>query len=65
MKIKALTNGPLLVLGPSSVVDSNDRAYPNEHPATFALCRCGGSSTKPFCDGSHARNGFVCPPQPD
>jgi CDGSH-type Zn-finger protein len=26
--------------------------------ASFALCRCGGSSNKPFCDGTHARNGF-------
>lgn len=28
-------------------------------PATVFLCRCGGSSNKPFCDASHATNGFV------
>ncbi len=29
-----------------------------EADETYALCRCGGSSTKPFCDGTHAREGF-------
>lgn len=28
-------------------------------PGRIVLCRCGGSATKPFCDGTHRQNGFV------
>ena len=48
-------NGPLLVDGEFRLVD----AQGNEVPlAKRALCRCGGSTTKPFCDGTHSKIGF-------
>ena len=52
-------NGPLVVEGDDvTVVDWNGNPYtPAKRP--FALCRCGGSSTKPFCDGTHSRVGFA------
>ena len=48
-------NGPLLIDGEFKLVDQAG----NEIPATKrALCRCGGSTTKPFCDGIHSKIGF-------
>jgi CDGSH-type Zn-finger protein len=48
-------NGPLLVDGEFRLVD----AQGNEVPIVKrALCRCGGSTTKPFCDGTHSKIGF-------
>jgi CDGSH-type Zn-finger protein len=64
MKITATTNGPLLVEGAIDLVDQNGKAYAAPNPTKFALCRCGGSSKKPFCDGAHAKNGFECAPLP-
>ena len=61
--ITARTNGPLLVEGDLTLVDQNGKAYTPSGPK-FALCRCGGSANKPFCDGTHSKNGFVCPAQP-
>jgi CDGSH-type Zn-finger protein len=51
-------NGPYRVEGEDvTVVDWNGNPYPiAKRP--FVLCRCGGSSTKPFCDGTHSRAGF-------
>jgi 3-phenylpropionate/trans-cinnamate dioxygenase ferredoxin subunit len=56
--IKVLQNGPYLVDGEAAtLVDWAGVAYPlRKRP--FALCRCGGSTTKPFCDGTHSRIGF-------
>ena len=51
-------NGPYKVEGEDvKVVDWNGNEYPiAKRP--FALCRCGGSTTKPFCDGTHLKIGF-------
>ncbi len=49
-------DGPLLVRGPLTVVASDGETSAG---AKGALCRCGASLTKPFCDGSHREAGFV------
>ena len=62
-KIACLPNGPYYLLN-----DMTPRVIPNiqtsdgESCATVAgvaLCRCGGSNNKPFCDGTHGKNGFT------
>lgn len=63
MKITAITNGPLLIEGLTVLVDENGTAYPRRNAEKFWLCRCGGSATKPFCDGTHVKNAFDCPAQ--
>ena len=53
--IKIRDNGPYVVEGDFALVDANG----NEVPILKkALCRCGGSTTKPFCDGTHSKIGF-------
>ena len=56
--ITALENGPYLVKGPVTVRDADGGDYRSERE-TIALCRCGGSSNKPFCDGTHSKIGFA------
>ncbi len=59
VEIKASENGPYLVRGPVHLVDADGNAYDlSERGKTVALCRCGGSTTKPFCDGTHSKIGF-------
>jgi len=55
--IKVRESGPYLVRGPVTLTDVDGNSYTIESP-NVALCRCGGSQTKPFCDGSHKTNGF-------
>ena len=55
-EVRASTDGPLLVSGGVRVTDAAGNVlYEGERAA---LCRCGGSSNKPFCDGTHKKNGF-------
>ena len=57
-EIKVRENGPYLVTGDDvTLVDWNGESYPIER-RPFALCRCGASENKPFCDGSHKTAGF-------
>jgi CDGSH-type Zn-finger protein len=59
VEIKARQNGPYKVTGPIRLIDADGREY--ELPGDgepVALCRCGGSTTKPFCDGTHSKIGF-------
>jgi CDGSH-type Zn-finger protein/uncharacterized Fe-S cluster protein YjdI len=56
LKVTLRPNGPLKIEGPLEVCSGTGRTV-TRGTETF-LCRCGGSSNKPFCDGTHKRNGF-------
>jgi CDGSH-type Zn-finger protein len=57
--IKVRQNGPYLVDGDDvKLIDWNGAEYKISRKP-FALCRCGGSTTKPFCDGTHSKTGFT------
>ncbi len=57
--IKVLANGPLLVEGEIKLVDPKGGEFQvsADKPA-IALCRCGHSANRPFCDGAHKAAGF-------
>ena len=50
-------NGPYLIKGPIDITDADGNQFTVERE-TVALCRCGGSTNKPFCDGTHSKIGF-------
>ena len=56
LEIRRAPNGPLLVSGNLVIVSSSGRE--GWHGTKTALCRCGASQNKPFCDGAHAQAGF-------
>lgn len=49
-------NGPYVVSGTVEVKDADGNVYPAKE--RLSLCRCGASTTKPFCDGTHSKMGF-------
>ncbi len=55
--ISPCPDGPILVRGDVEIRDAEGRPVPRRR-ATVALCRCGASGIKPFCDGSHKAIGF-------
>ena len=56
LAIDPQVNGPLKVRGNLEIVSGTGRVVARVTSA--ALCRCGGSASKPFCDGTHAEIGF-------
>ena len=57
--IKTRENGPYLVTGPFTLTDADGNVFELPAGSAVALCRCGHSATKPFCDASHKRVDFV------
>jgi 3-phenylpropionate/trans-cinnamate dioxygenase ferredoxin subunit len=61
IKITALKNGPYMVEGDLAELALTDAAgapYDLAGKPKAFLCRCGASTTKPFCDGQHSKIGF-------
>ena len=61
VEIKVRENGPYRITGPVRLIDADGNEYdlePHMKNGNIALCSCGGSTTKPFCDGTHSKRGF-------
>ena len=56
ISIRIVPNGPVLVQGGIEIIDQFGNK--EEKTSMFALCRCGASHRKPYCDGTHNYNGF-------
>jgi CDGSH-type Zn-finger protein/uncharacterized Fe-S cluster protein YjdI len=57
LRITLASNGPLLLRGPVTVVGGSDAE--EQRGLRGALCRCGQSQNKPYCDGTHKTTGFA------
>ncbi|QDU87109.1 Iron-binding zinc finger CDGSH type [Pirellulimonas nuda] len=58
--IRMRPSGPFLVEGPFKLIDSEGNAFElNPDKPAIALCRCGQSARRPFCDGAHKGCEFV------
>ena len=58
-RITSYRDGPLLVRGPFRLEDQDGNPIDAPGPGTIALCRCGKSRMRPFCDGSTSSCGFA------
>jgi CDGSH-type Zn-finger protein len=58
-------DGPLLVRGPVRLLDQDGNEIDPGREGTIALCRCGKSRMRPFCDGSHQVVRFRAPSAPE
>ncbi len=60
-RITVRDNGPLVIEGDFEIVDASGQAYGLSGRTRVTLCRCGQSSEKPFCDGTHKACSFAAP----
>lgn len=58
VEIKIRDDGPYKVTGPVRIIDPDGGVFEVEAGRPVALCRCGRSATKPFCDATHRETGF-------
>ncbi len=58
VKITTRPNGPYLIEGECELVDPTGAQINTAGQTRIALCRCGQSSNKPMCDGTHTKVGF-------
>jgi CDGSH-type Zn-finger protein len=64
VRVTPYRDGPLIVRGAGRIVDADGKeTMPRRE--TIALCRCGKSRLRPFCDGTHKLIGFRAPGVPD
>lgn len=61
VSITSSDNGPYIVKGQFKLVDGAGKEF--QVKETAALCRCGRSETKPFCDGTHGKVSFESAPR--
>jgi CDGSH-type Zn-finger protein len=63
LRLVARSRGPLVFQhdAPVEIVAPDGSVLTFEAGRTIRLCRCGASSTRPLCDGSHNRIGFEAP----
>ena len=54
-------NGSYRIDGPIRIVDADGNEFEQPQGKAVALCRCGHSASKPFCDGTHRKVGFQGP----
>ncbi len=65
VKIRMRPNGPFVVEGPFELFDSQGNPFTlNPDKPAIALCRCGHSANKPFCDGAHKNCDFQSDERP-
>jgi CDGSH-type Zn-finger protein len=64
VKITVLPNGPFKVEGPISLSDTKGESWDVAGKPAVFLCRCGLSTRRPFCDGTHGREGWKCDASP-